>query len=398
MFVFVVCGEKKHINTLHFSLQYLKHFSAKSIIIVTDNTRNEIPIVHENIINIKTPSEYNNHQASIWLKTSLHRILPKGSLYCYLDSDVIAVQKKCDDIFNHFTSPIVFAKDHTSLNNFSPYAINCGCLSNRKLLQQTFLDSLKVIIPGFINNEHSPEIKYPFETIENIKSEPLKNLFIILKYSFYKHFLSIFYKSHFTITPNISLDLKNKVWHINKNITYPDLTLYRKEIARQTKGEVKWNRLRWVDKKGKDIFSCSCNHLMDTIKNKFSIEINKPDWQHWNGGVFLFNDTSHEFMEDWHKMTVEIFKDSYWKTRDQGTLIASIWKNHLQNHTCLSEEYNFLADYNNPKISAKIKDGLIISTKNKVTFSPKFIHVYHEFGTKGWDVWDCIEAIKLSNI
>jgi hypothetical protein len=48
------------------------------------------------------------------------------------------------------------------------------------------------------------------------------------------------------------------------------------------------------------------------------------DWQHWNGGVFLFDDSSVEFLSSWHEKTVmRIFDLPNWKTRDQGTLIAT---------------------------------------------------------------------------
>ena len=90
-YVFVVCGERKHIETLHFSLKSLKLVSQFPIWVVTDKKRNEIEIEHDNIIDVSTPEDFNHHQASIWLKTSLHRILPKGTTYCYLDSDVIAM-------------------------------------------------------------------------------------------------------------------------------------------------------------------------------------------------------------------------------------------------------------------------------------------------------------------
>ena len=102
IFVFVACGNNSHINTLNFSLKYLKKFSSNKIIVVTDLSRNNDNIEHNNIINIKTPKNFDNHQASIWLKTSLHNILPKGPLYCYLDSDIIAVNQNCNKIFEQF--------------------------------------------------------------------------------------------------------------------------------------------------------------------------------------------------------------------------------------------------------------------------------------------------------
>jgi hypothetical protein len=101
-------------------------------------------------------------------------------------------------------------------------------------------------------------------------------------------------------------------------------------------------------------------------------------------------------MEDWHQLTNEIFKDPYWKIRDQGTLIAIVWKHRLQNHSCLPIEYNFLANYKDPTITARIINNQIIATKNHHKFSPLFIHVYNEFYRNNWDIWNCIEKIYPS--
>ena len=88
-YVFVVCGSKEHIDTLHLSLKALTSFSEKDVLVLTDSTRNEIDVIHDSIIDVQTPIEYNHHQASIYLKTGIHRFLPIGNLYCYLDSNGI---------------------------------------------------------------------------------------------------------------------------------------------------------------------------------------------------------------------------------------------------------------------------------------------------------------------
>ena len=129
-FVFAVCGAENYISQLAFSIERLKRFTHNEIIVVTDSCRNEIPISHENIIDIKTPTEYDNHQASIYLKTLLHKILPKGYTYCYLDSDVVCQSKKVDEIFSRYSSPITFANDNMPLEYFSPHAMNCFCMEN----------------------------------------------------------------------------------------------------------------------------------------------------------------------------------------------------------------------------------------------------------------------------
>ena len=65
--------------------------SKNKIVVITDSGRNEIKIDHNNIIDIETPREFNNHQASIYLKTSINKFLEKGNNYCYLDGDIVRI-------------------------------------------------------------------------------------------------------------------------------------------------------------------------------------------------------------------------------------------------------------------------------------------------------------------
>src|ERR1043165_5237901 len=127
VFVFVVCGKRIHIDTLHFSLASLKRYSKNDIWVVTDSSRNETPVIHEKIVDIATPKEFDHHQASIFLKTGLHKFLPTGNNYCYLDTDVVAIDKRADTIFENFSAPITFAPDHCVMDQFSPSAVNCKC-------------------------------------------------------------------------------------------------------------------------------------------------------------------------------------------------------------------------------------------------------------------------------
>src|SRR5258708_17218314 len=142
-FVFVVCGGREHIDTLHFSLRYLKLFSKNEIVVVTDSLRNGTPVEHNNVVDIKTPEHFTNHQASIYLKTGLNKFLPKGFTYCYLDTDVVALNQECDDIFKHKQGPVTFAADHCLMPKFSLNAVKCDCLEqNNKRIDE--IEALKV--------------------------------------------------------------------------------------------------------------------------------------------------------------------------------------------------------------------------------------------------------------
>lgn len=390
-FVFVVCGEKKHLDTLDFSLKYLKLFSDIHFIVVTDSLRNEILINYDNIIDIKTPAHYNHHQASIWLKTSLHKILPKGKLYCYLDSDVIAVNKECNNIFNYFNSPITFAPDHCEIDNFSPYATNCNCLNNYLTDKNEFEKAISAIVQNnnYPPDFHNPNIRKIYGFLENIKNHPFKNTG-----SIFKLFLSLT-GLKLKIKNSIILNKDKKGFEvIDSNFIFPFLFFYRKLIKEKTNYKLNLLKLKWLKSDKSELAKETCNHLINEIKNKFNIEITDKKWQHWNGGVFLFNDESYNFMETWHQMTINIFEDARWKTRDQGTLIASAWKYNLKNHPTLPQEFNFIADYYKFDINVEIDSYEFVIKKGNKKIKPYFVHVYHEFGTKGWELWDSIEKMK----
>jgi len=105
----------------------------------------------------------------------------------------------------------------------------------------------------------------------------------------------------------------------------------------------------------------------------------------------LFNDESHSFLNSWHEMTLAVFKDSKWKTRDQGTLIATVWKFGLENHQTLDKKWNLLADYNNPDV--QWVDGWKVKLSKTEIVNPYFVHVYHHFFDKNWLLWRKIEDL-----
>lgn len=133
-FVFVVCGPASHVLTLRTALEHLRPVTAAEIWVLTDSRRNEVPIDTagvDHVADVATPSELDDHQASIWLKTSVHRHLPPGE-WCYLDSDIIATGPGVEGVFAERRGPVAFASDVTvrenSVDRFSPWAMTCPCL------------------------------------------------------------------------------------------------------------------------------------------------------------------------------------------------------------------------------------------------------------------------------
>lgn len=386
-FVFVVCGDDVHIDTLNFSIRYLRHFSQQRIVVVTDLKRNNKTIKHDQIIDVATPSGLNHHQASIYLKTSLHRHLDTTQTCCYIDTDVIAVNRDVDKIFDLYVPPVTFAPDHCALREFSPYAVNCSC-NETKRNKYHQLDILQ--------EKHNPNtgIKDPF--LQDKAKELIKTFYLqkrkLFSYSLLmaRYFMSLRY---FHLNQEFYYDKKKKIWHYadGRPVLYSISGYYRKI---ESESFFKWKKSRqiWLDDTGENAYIAYCDHLAEEIHKKFGITVTDKDWQHWNGGVFLFNKQSHAFLDAWHHKTIQIFEEPAWKTRDQGTLVATAWEFGLQNHKRLPQEYNFIADYYKQNITFD-RDKGFSTDKFKTLIKPSFIHVYHEFGRSDWDVWQAIEEL-----
>ena len=388
-FVFVVCGTNEHLETLHFSLKYLKKFTKQDIIILTDLSRNEMSIDHDKIIDVETPKAFNNHQASIYLKTGIHLFLPKGKTYCYLDTDVVAIKDGVGNIFNAYIAPITFAPDHCQLRTFSPYAVNCSCLaSHGKEVQELE----KVLSQYDKNKDLGPDEMNAQKRLINLfntkKQNKLAYLWVMIKYALSR---KVFHFEDFYF------DKKLKTWFESKtgNAVLFDFSRIAKSVAQNS--SFKWSTLKrmWVNGKNENVYLLRCNHLKEAIAKDFNIKVHEANWQHWNGGVFLFNDESHNFLNAWHQKTLNIFKLEDWKTRDQGTLIATAWEFGLEKHPTLNKKWNFIADYNNAGLEFK-KEGKFTDDYWKTSYQASFVHIYHHWGDSSWDLWNWVEANPLN--
>ncbi|MDD2344623.1 MAG: hypothetical protein PHY85_00580 [Bacteroidales bacterium] len=399
-FVYVVCGSIEHIETLNFSLKFMNYFSLFPVLVITDNKRNEIAIEHNTIINIDTPPNLDNHQASIYLKTSIHKYLnfSENNSYCYIDSDVIAINSGINTIFNKYKSPITFAKDHCLMNEFSPYAINCNCLSDQLRKNKKFgeINAFFKQLFGERYKENSLDRILLNAEFDKMKKHYYKNSLNLLVYILNRYVIP---QKQFKFK-NYYFDKKKCFWYTKSNeIFHFDYKHFEKKIQESTGIFFDKKTRVWKDINNEIISpqTPNCHHLIEHISQKYHQQI-PSDWQHWNGGVFLFNKESFEFLDFWHKITIHEFNNSYTKTRDQGTLAVSAWRFGLQHHPTLSDEYNFITEFNNPKISYKhnfgfTKDGFIS------TFNPNFLHIFHEWGHDGWSIWDYVmELGKKNNI
>ena len=109
-------------------------------------------------------------------------------------------------------------------------------------------------------------------------------------------------------------------------------------------------------------------------------------------GVFEFDKRGHAFLDTWHEKTVRIFGLPMWRTRDQGTFVATAWEFGLQNARTIPKRFNTIID---PNIAATMvsRAGDVLTTDAFLsTVCPVFSHVMGRFGDDTWDVWRWVHA------
>ncbi|MGC9953343.1 MAG: hypothetical protein ABSD21_03590 [Rhizomicrobium sp.] len=143
-----------------------------------------------------------------------------------------------------------------------------------------------------------------------------------------------------------------------------------------------------------------CPHLREALARTFGIDIARPDWRLWNGGVFLFDGESEEFLAAWHGMSCEVMDDPYWRTRDQGTLAGAAWKFGLQDQPVLPQRFNFIVDCMrgvSPQARPALKPEQSFVRTDYVLGAPGAPQLLHFInggvGRRGWSNWDDAEAL-----
>ena len=436
-YVLVACGEAVHTRTLQYALRQLRAFSDKQVWVVTDQRRNQEAIDHPLLIDITTPTDLTHHQAAIYLKTSLYRYLDMQHLYCYLDTDVLAVRKGIDDIFDCFRAPVSFCTDHCRMPAFSPACIfNPG--TEDLIQKQQALELLRQQLVDVEDRQvqkagpHFQKIRQIRETFN--QQRPAHSSSMSHQQSWKSNARLLFHKIIFhwlrltslllPLSSNARQLLFEKVHHVvfgtpfsfqvyarqhgyeyhpqqgrwydqQGNCLYEENSLIK---AIEGMSEFRWDirQACWRDAAGNNISTPESDLLRQLIAQKFGVEVEEANWQHWNGGVFMFDHHAIPFLEQWHRWTLEIFADPVWKTRDQGTLIACSWYFGLQHHPTLPIEYNFLADYHNPTLVYKGDLCFAYTHKHNRYHRPYFLHIYHHFGDSNWAVWQDVER-SLSN-
>jgi len=396
-FVFVVCGAKEFIEELNFSLKFLRHYSNYPIIVLTDSKRNEIPIEHDNIIDIETPSELKNHQAHLYLETKLPLyVKPENDdCYCYLDSDVIAISTDINNIFKHFTPPVSFAPDHCTIDYFSSGVMYCNCVEEFRIMEEKF-HFMKNYFPQF-NSDDKQICKKREElktTFNNLRINPFKNSLQGLKYFVNRYLIR---PKEFKLNGDFYFSFKDYCWRdVCGNLLDYDYRHYKVRLKRKYKILVRDDR--WFDHKNRELIPQAphCSHLREHIKKHYHISI-PAEYQHWNGGVFIFDKSAIDFFRNWHDYTMlEIKRKKIKPYDDQGTLAVCAWKFGIQNKNTIPIKYNFITDYGNQSVKYEKSKGFTYNNF-KTVFNPSFLHVYNQWGNKDWDIWQAVIEIGMRN-
>jgi hypothetical protein len=439
-FVFVVCGAAEQIESLHVALRHLRRFAESPIFVVTDARRNALPIDHDRVIDCPTPAALSDAQAAIWLKTSLHRILEPRHSYCYLDTDVLAARPGVDQVFMYRCGPVTFATDHCRMRYFSPWAVECGCLSVRRLAQaealNALIEPLDACPPELAEKRRRLEAKLAaysgryvavepelverrdavVRLLERTAGHPWRRKAALLAFVWPRYGARLARRlwrgadaaqaaravidDALGTLPEYIRRETGFDWRLDERRGYDEagrllLTDVPFYVAAQSEFRFDEARGEWVDGEGERVFHGPCDHLREAIAEDFGVVITEPDWQHWNGGVFLFeagaDSPAAPFLDSWHELTLASFELPRWKTRDQGTLIAAAWKHGLEDQATLPKEFNFLADYHKPGLHFDADRGF--SFDGRAGFvRPYLVHVYHHWGDRDWAVWRWLES------
>lgn len=389
-FVFAVCGAERHIRALHYSLKALRRHSRSDILVVTSALRNEIEIEWPRVIDIATPAHLDNQQAGIFIKTSLHRFVPPGPRYCYLDTDIVAVHPSVDEIFSYNPNPIRFAADHVGLSEFSPHAVRCGCQARNHHDIEEITEIKEAAYASLDVQDPEPKLCRTSTDYEERADKMIFRWAAFLRWAAGRPSPSQHCEPAQRRWQRYWLESQDRVlWEPPTIIDHVERTTsWRRDHRRQS----------WITPNGNDIYHLACDHLMAQIATTFGIVVKESNWQHWNGGVFLFDRNSAPFLEQWHENTLRIFNDPLWLTRDQGTLVATIWQLGLQNAPILPQAFNLVADPCNRGLMISksglhlTKDGFLSKEKPRLIHALSRVSALSRFLDPTWDVWQWVTA------
>lgn len=385
-FVYVVCGENHYIEQTNLSMKFLRKFTDKDILLVTDTKRNEgnFDLPKDKILDIETPKHYSNNQASIYLETKLGDILDfsQNQIYCYLDSDMLAVSKAINTVFDHVTTYPIFARDHCVIDQHSPHAMQCNCLQEHDTIRKAYYE-LENLLPVCENTKDRKKLNNFFS---KIKKQPIRHSLDIASYLLQRY---ISPQKILHLNNGLSFKKDTRTWHNQNGETIDYDKKWHLKHVNKTTGYQKVNAA-WVDKDGHTLTAETpqCTHLREYLSKHYQLELPK-NFRHWNGGLFVFDKRSIPALKDWHKYSLELLENPAFhvKYTDQVSLIITAYKHKFENKKKLPVRYNFICDYDDPRLKSMFQyDGY----NGK---QPVFLHVYHHWNDENWFLWKEIKTV-----
>lgn len=397
-FVFAVCGAREHLDRAAAAAARLGRFTSRRIVVLTDPSRNEAPLAHDDVLALRTSPTLSHAEAAIVLKTSVAEALPDGGPHAYLDSDVFAVAAGVDAIFDQFVPPVTFASDlptlHSTLRRFSSHAVDCACAAERERLERFFerLDSLTALhrAHGELRALDDPSL-YSGARFEGTRGE--RGRWRNGEATGATRDGSIRFVQCFEEGEPVSIVYRfaSSPWRLEREaggaarfVDDDGETLRRIDADRAAGGsfwedgrgdsfrivagrngdERWWYRegrpaRRWTSDPARDAGGFwadpnagelgACDHLRERLESLFGVAIRDPDWVPWNGGVFLFDGRSRPLLADWRERCLRIFATPGLRARDQGALVATAWANRLESHPRLAARFNRIVDRRSPR-------------------------------------------------
>ncbi len=445
-FVYAVCGPEPHIRTLNRSIELLKRHSTKGIVVITDHHRNSAKIEHGEVVSVETPPRLDDRQAAIYLKTRLHRILEPDRVYCYLDSDVMAVSRRVDEIFDHYRPPVTFASDLPSpvsnLKRFSRYGLDCPCGPRYQKLNRYFellerfnaehdrnVDFEAFADPGFYQGavfrgrkrrgrwwtgqgtgcrtdgspkyvqefRHGKQVRItyffadnPWRWVKEQRYEPAGLWRDDDGHTFRWIAEAVCVPGGYWLDEHgdsyrlirHSDDSQSGYWYQGDDRRYQRCS--KEDGSDNENAGEGW----WIDHRG-DVVPLECDHLAEALERQFGVEISDRRWVNWNGGVFLFGPESTLVLDDWHVFAMRLITTAGWKVRDQAALIAAAWKHGLEHHPRLPRELNRIVDRR-----AESTEGWRRATRQVRSGDARLLHFINGgAGDRSWSVWREIEDL-----
>ena len=127
--------------------------------------------------------------------------------------------------------------------------------------------------------------------------------------------------------------------------------------------------------------------LQVALRERFHVDID-PHWNLWNGGVFLFDDASRDFLAMWQQFTCRLFNDPELHPRDQGALAATVWTLGLEHEPLLPVDYNWIMGCTlGYHYKLRYEDGRFCYQDHR----PKFLH----FICDRTDRWEYRKVLEM---